>query len=109
MVRISRFDVCLVNLDPCVGSEIKKTRPCLLISPDSMNHSRLNTVIIAPMTTVMRDHFPTRIDVEFGGKQGQVVLDQIRAVDRGRIVKVLGVLHKSAQKNVFGILKALFS
>lgn len=106
---INRFDVCLVNLDPSIGSEIKKTRPCLLISPDSMNHSRLDTVIIAPMTTIVRKHFPTRVDIEFQGKEGQVALDQIRAIDRARIVKVLGVIHKSAQKNVFGILKALFS
>lgn len=108
MVKLQRFDVCLVNLDPAVGSEIKKTRPVLIISPDSMNHSRLNTVIVAPMTSTIRDHFPTRIDLTFKGKKGQVALDQIRVIDRSRVIKVLGSISEAVQNNVLNTLAIMF-
>ena len=80
MVTIYRFDIFLILLDPTQGHEINKTRPCLVISPDEMNNF-LATVIIAPMTTKIRE-YPTRVSVNFSGKQGEVVLDQIRTVDR---------------------------
>lgn len=108
MVNIKRFDVCLVNLDPTIGSEIKKTRPAVIISPDSMNLSRLKTVIIAPMTSKIKDNFPTRIMTQFKDKTGQVALDQLRAIDRSRIVQKLGVIDKETQHNVLNILSVLF-
>lgn len=109
MVKLKRFDVCLVNLDPTVGFEIKKTRPVIIISPDSMNQSRLNTVIVAPMTSTIRDNFPTRIDSIFKGKKGQIALDQIRVIDRSRIIKVLGSINESAQNNILKTLAIMFS
>ena len=89
---VERFSVYLVCLDPTLGSEIQKTRPCVIISPDEMNHS-INTVIIAPMTTGSK-HYPTRVPVSFQGKDGQVVLDQIRTIDKQRIIKKLGAIGK---------------
>lgn len=109
MVKLKRFDVCLVNLDPTVGSEIKKTRPVIIISPDSMNHSRLNTVIVAPMTSTIRDNFPTRIEASFKDKKGQVALDQIIVIDRSRIIKVLGSISESVQNNILNTLAIMFS
>lgn len=108
MVKIKRFDVCLVNLDPTIGSEIKKTRPAVIISPDSMNLSRLKTAIIAPMTSTIKDNFPTRILTQFKDKQGQIALDQLRSIDRSRIVKKLGVIDRETQNNVLNILAILF-
>ncbi len=108
MVRIKRFDVFLVNLDPTIGSEIKKKRPAVIISPDSMNLSRLKTVIIAPMTSTIKDNFPTRVMTEFKDKKGQIALEQLRAIDRSRIVQKLGVLEKETQFNVLNILAILF-
>lgn len=102
-----RFDVFLVNLDPTVGSEIKKTRPCLIISPDEMNRW-IRTVIVAPMTTRGR-RYPTRVACEFQGKKGQVVLDQIRTVDRARLIRKLGRLDRSAQKEVLVTLAEMFA
>src|SRR5258707_10220184 len=87
-MAVNRFDVYLINLDPTVGSEIRKTRPCLVVSPDEMNH-HIRTVIVAPMTTKGRS-YPTRVRCRFGGKTGQVVLDQMRAVDTARLVRRLG-------------------
>lgn len=109
MVKFSRFDVCLINFDPTLGSEMKKVRPCLIISPDAMNHSRLKTVIIAPMTSVLHDQFPTRIRTVFNKKEGEVALDQIRAIDRVRIIKNLGSVHASVRKKVLGVLQQMFS
>jgi mRNA interferase MazF len=85
-----RFDVWLVSLDPTKGSEIRKARPCVVVSPDEMN-GFLRTVIIAPMTTAERS-YPSRVPVEFDGKTGQIALDQIRCVDRIRLLRHLGVL-----------------
>ncbi|WP_419420485.1 type II toxin-antitoxin system PemK/MazF family toxin [Legionella sp. D16C41] len=108
MVKIKRFDVFLVNLAPTVGSEIKKTRPAVIISPDSMNLSRLKTVIIAPMTSTIKDNFPTRVMTFFKDQAGQIALDQLRAIDRTRIVKKLGVIEKETQINTLNILGILF-
>jgi mRNA interferase MazF len=102
-----RFDVFLVNLDPTVGSEIKKTRPCLIISPDEMNRW-IRTVIVAPMTTKGR-HYPTRVMCEFQGKEGQVVLDQIRTVDKSRLVRKLGRLSQAEQGSVLAALAEMFA
>lgn len=104
---IRRFDVFLVNLDPTLGSEIQKTRPCVVISPDEMNRY-IRTVIIAPMTTKGRP-YPTRVECTFEGKEGQVVLDQIRTVDKARLVKRLGRLEEQAQADVLDTLAELFA
>ncbi len=102
-----RFDVYLVDLDPTKGSEIKKTRPCAIISPDEMNR-HIRTVIVAQMTTKSRS-YPSRVSCIFQKKEGQVVLDQIRTVDKSRLVKKLGVLPKPAQQDVLFVLSELFS
>lgn len=104
---IERFEVYLVNLDPTIGSEIQKTRPCLVISPDEMN-KHIATVIIAPMTTQARD-YPTRLNCQFQGKEGQVVLDQLRTVDKTRLLTRLGRIDVSIQKQVLAVLSELFA
>ncbi len=104
---VKRFDVYLVNLDPTVGSEIKKTRPCVIISPDEMNRW-IATVIIAPMTTKGRP-YPTRVACQFQGKAGQIVLDQIRTVDKSRLVRKLGRIGESVQAEVLGALAEMFA
>ena len=106
-MEIKRFDVCLVTLDPTVGHEIKKTRPCLVISPNEMNHY-IGTVIVAPMTTKGKK-YPTRIFCSFQGKKGQIVLDQISAVDKKRLVKNLGNISKKTQEKTLHILQEMFS
>ena len=103
----NRFDVYLTNLDPTVGSEIQKTRPCLIISPDEMN-KHIRTVIIAPMTTAGKD-YPTRVKCTFKKKKGQIVLDQIRTIDKTRLVKKLGTIDPGTQLKVITILQRLFS
>ncbi|MFT5367420.1 MAG: mRNA interferase MazF [Candidatus Latescibacterota bacterium] len=104
---VKRFDVFLVSLDPTVGSEIQKTRPALIISPDEMNN-HIQTVIIAPMTSKKRP-YPTRATCRFQGKDGQVVLDQLRTVDKTRLVKKLGRIHNNIQASVLKILGQMFS
>ena len=104
---VKRFDVYLVNLDPTVGSEIKKTRPCLVVSPDEMNR-HIATVIVAPMTTKGRP-YPTRVACRFEGKDGQVVLDQLRTVDKARLVKRLGRLSPAAQQATLAVLAEMFA
>ena len=104
---VKRFDVCLVNLDPTVGSEIKKNRPCLVISPDEMNRN-IRTVIIAPMTSVNKD-YPTRVSCTFKKKQGQIVLDQIRTIDKIRLIKKLGTIDSKSQSDVISILLRMFA
>lgn len=104
---VKRFDVYLVNLDPTVGREIRKARPCLVISPDEMNRY-IATVIVAPMTTKGRD-YPTRVQCAFKGKEGQVVLDQIRTVDKSRLVQKLGKIDKQTQEEVLSILAEMFA
>ena len=103
----SRFDVFLVRLDPTQGREIRKTRPCLVISPDEMNH-HIDTVIVAPMTTKGRP-YPTRVQVRFKGKSGQIVLDQIRTVDKNRLVKRLGKIDEPTRGHVLALLAELFA
>jgi mRNA interferase MazF len=105
--KINRFDVYLISLDPTQGSEIKKTRPCLVISPNEMNR-HIRTVIVAPMTTKSRD-YPTRVDFTFQSKQGQIVLDQIRTVDKKRFVKKLGAIESAKQEAVVDILQEMFA
>jgi len=102
-----QFEVYLVNLDPTIGREIKKTRPCLIISPDEMN-KHIGTVIVAPMTTSQRN-YPSRVDCTFEGKNGQIVLDQIRTVDKIRLLKRLGAIPRQNQLEVLSVLHAIFS
>ena len=104
---VSRFDVYLIRLDPTQGREISKTRPCLIISPDEMNQ-HIDTVIIAPMTTKGRP-YPTRVPVRFKGKSGQIVLDQIRTVDKQRLVKRMGIIDAATQGHVLALLAELFA
>lgn len=104
---VQRFEVYLVNLDPTVGSEIQKSRPCLVISPDEMN-AHIATVIVAPMTTKGRD-YPSRVPCQFQGKAGQIVLDQIRTVDKTRLVKRLGNIDPDAQKQTLAVLAEMFA
>ena len=106
-MAVGRFDVYLVSLDPTVGSEIKKTRPCLIVSPDEMNR-HIRTVIVAPMTTRGRQ-YPTRVPCRFRGKAGQVVLDQIRTVDSVRLVRKLGRLDVGAGGKVLGVFGEMFA
>jgi mRNA interferase MazF len=105
-MEVNRFDVFLVSLDPTVGHEIKKTRPCTVVSPDEMNH-HIGTVIIAPMTTRERD-YPTRVSCSFQGVEGQVVLDQIRTVDKARLVRRLGRLSPTASDRLLSVLIEMF-
>ncbi|MBX9690877.1 MAG: type II toxin-antitoxin system PemK/MazF family toxin [Cyanobacteria bacterium] len=102
-----RFDVYLATLNPTVGHEIQKTRPCVVVSPDEMNQA-IRTVIIAPMTTKGRD-YPTRIPVKFQDKSGQIVLDQIRAIDQQRLLKRLGTIDTDTQLKVLEILQEMFT
>lgn len=104
---IKRFDVFMVNLDPTVGSEIRKSRPCLIISPDEMNEN-IATVIVAPMTTKGRG-YPTRVACTFKGKNGQVILDQIRTIDKSRLIQKQGKLAKDVQEKVLSILAKMFA
>ena len=104
---VSRFDVYLVSLDPTQGYEIQKTRPCVVVSPDDMNH-HIGTVIVAPMTTKGRD-YPTRIPLTFQRKKGQIVLDQIRTVDKTRLVKRLGKLDASTAAKILAVLQEMFT
>jgi mRNA interferase MazF len=106
-MEVKRFEVYLINIDPTVGHEIKKSRPCLVISPDEMNRY-ISTVIVAPMTTKGRN-YPTRVPCTFLGKEGQVVIDQIRTVDKIRLIKRLGKIDSKTQTDVFSVLSELFS
>ena len=106
-VVVKRFDVYLVNLDPTIGAEIKKARPCLVISPDEMNRN-MRTVIIAPMTSTNKD-YPTRVACTFRKKQGQIVLDQIRTLDKIRLIKKLGSIDSKAEANVISTLQRMFA
>jgi mRNA interferase MazF len=103
----ARFEVYLVQLDPTRGSEIRKTRPCLVISPDELNR-HLGTVIVAPMTSQGRV-YPSRVPVTFASVDGLVVLDQLRTVDRARLVRRLGMLEEPAARQVLDVLAALFA
>jgi len=104
---INRFDVYLINLDPTTSSEIQKTRPCLIISPDEMNR-HIRTVIVAPMTTAGKD-YPTRIKCKFKKKIGQIVLDQMRTIDKTSLIKKLGKIDPETQIEVISVLQRLFA
>ena len=103
----SRFDVFLVALDPTVGSEIRKTRPCVVVSPDEMNH-HIRTVVVAPMTRRGRA-YPSRVPCRFRGRSGQVVLDQIRTVDAARLVRKRGRLDVATGARVLTVLSEMFA
>lgn len=104
---VKRFDVFLVNLDPTVGTEIQKTRPCLVISPNELN-DYIQTVILAPMTTKTR-MYPTRVACRFEDKDAYIVLDQIRTVDKRRLIKQLGRIETRTQRQVLDVLAELFA
>lgn len=104
---VARFDVYLVNLDPTLGSEIQKTRPCLVVSPDEMNRW-IKTVIVAPMTTSGQP-YPTRVACIFEGKEGHIVLDQMRTVDKSRLVRRLGQIDEKTQAKILAALAELFA
>ena len=104
---VKRFDVYLVNLDPTIGSEIKKTRSCLVISPDEMNRN-IRTVIIAPMTSAQKE-YPTRLSCTFQKKKGQIVLDQLRTIDKARLIRRLGTIDSKDQFEVISMLQRLFA
>ena len=106
-MEVNRFDVYLINLDPTKGHEIKKTRPCTVISPNEMNHY-ISTVIVAPITSKGRN-YPSRVSCTFKGTKGQVVLDQIRTVDKARLVKKLGTLSKTVQQKTLAVLQEMFA
>ena len=101
-----QYSIVLVDLDPTLGSEIKKTRPCVILSPNEMN-KYLNTIVLAPMTTNLK-RYPTRVVVEHDGRKGMIVIDQIRTVDKIRILKVLGKLTKSEIKNCKDVIRETF-
>jgi mRNA interferase MazF len=104
---VRRFEVHLISLDPTKGSEIRKTRPCVIISPDEMN-KHIRTIIIAPMTSTIKN-YPTRVTTTFQGKKGQVVLDQIRTVDKSRLIKKIGFISSSAEEKVLSVLQEMFA
>ncbi len=106
-MAVNRFEVYQVNVDPTLGSEIRKSRPCVVVSPDEMNHS-IRTVIVAPMTTKGQP-YPTRVALQFKGKQAHVVLDQIRTVDVSRFVRKLGVLDDPTGSQVLAVLGEMFA
>jgi mRNA interferase MazF len=105
-MEIRQYEIILVNLDPTMGSEIKKTRPCVVISPDEMN-KHLRTVVIAPMTTTSKN-YPTRVEIKHENKLGWIVLDQVRTIDKQRILKNLGRLSKPEIKEVKSILRETY-
>lgn len=107
MVSARRFEVFLVSLDPTVASEIRKTRPCVIVSPDECNDA-LNTVVIAPMTTSLRN-YPTRVRVRFRGKSGEIAIDQIHAIDKRRLAKRLGAISPDTRKRLTATLLEFFA
>lgn len=102
---IKQYDIFLVSLDPTIGHEIKKSRPCLVISPDEMNH-HISTVIIAPMTTKSHE-YPTRVSINFKNKDGWIVLDQIRTVDKRRLIRKIGRIEDNTMNNVKSVIKEM--
>jgi len=105
-MELRQYQIVLVNLDPTIGSEMKKTRPCVIISPDEMN-KYLQTIVIAPMTTSSK-RYPTRIQVKHVRAKGWVVLDQIRTVDRQRIVKILDHLTEKEMYSVKTVIQETY-
>ena len=105
-MELKQYSIVLVNLDPIIGSEIKKTRPCVIISPNEMN-KYLNTIVLAPMTTSIKK-YPTRVSVKHNGKKGMIAIDQIRTVDKVRIIRVFESLTKSEIEKCKGVIKETF-
>lgn len=105
-MELNQYAIILVNLDPTLGSEIQKTRPCVIVSPNEMN-KYLNTIVVAPMTSSL-NKYPTRINVNHDGKKGMIAIDQIRTVDKKRIIKVLGKLNKTEIKETKDVIKETF-
>lgn len=104
-MEIRQYEVFLISLDPTIGHKLKKTRPCVVISPDEMNLN-IHTIMIAPMTTKSHD-YPTRVKVLFQGKSGWIVLDQIRTVDQRRLVKKLGKINENAVKRIKSVIREM--
>ena len=107
MVDTNRFDILLVTFDPSQGHEIKKTRPCVIVSPNEMN-KYIKTLIVAPMTSKIRN-YPTHIPVVFESKEGTIALDQIRTIDKSRIIRNLGTLDTKTATLVLETLSRMFS
>ena len=105
-MELVQYTIVLVNLDPTIGSEIQKTRPCVIVSPNEMNKF-LNTIVIAPMTSGLKD-YPTRIPVNHNDKKGMIAIDQIRTIDKKRIIKLLGNLNKTEIKLTKEVIKETF-
>ncbi len=103
---LNQYEIVLVNLDPTIGGEIKKTRPCVIISPDEMN-KYLRTIVVVPMTTKSKK-YPTRIEVKHDRKIGWIVIDQIRTIDKQRIIKVLGRLSRPEIKEIKSVMKETY-
>ena len=103
---MNQYDIVLVNLDPTVGSEIQKTRPCVIVSPNEINQN-LQTLVVSPMTTSSRK-YPTRVEVKHNGKTGWIAIDQIRTIDKVRVIKTLGTLNKSEIRKVKSVIKETF-
>lgn len=104
---VARFEIYLVSLDPTEGSEMRKIRPCVVVSPDEMNR-HIRTVTVAPMTTAAR-RYPTRVPIRFAGKAGQVALDQIRTIDKARLVKRLGRAKRKTAAAIAAVLVEMFA
>lgn len=102
-----RYEVYLINLDPTIGSEIKKIRPCVIISPDEMN-TNISTLIIAPLTSTQKN-YPTRVNCQVQSKEGQIVLDQIRTVDKKRLIKKIDIINKRTQLKLHKVLSEMFA
>jgi mRNA interferase MazF len=107
MVGPRRFEVHLVALDPTIGSEIKKTRPCVVVSPDEANDV-LNTIVVAPLTSTLRN-YPTRVRVRFQGKNGEIAVDQLRALDKRRLIRRLGKISPETQSRLTALLLEFFA
>lgn len=105
-MELIQYSIVLVNLDPTLGSEIQKTRPCVIVSPNEMNKF-LNTIVISPMTSSLNE-YPTRIPVNHNGKKGMIAIDQIRTVDKKRIIKIIGKLNKTEINSTKEVIKETF-
>lgn len=105
-MEIVQYQILIVNLDPTIGSEIKKTSPCVVISPNEMNKF-LNTIVIAPMTTSSKN-YPTRVEIKHDNKDGWIILDQIRTIDKQRIIRVVGQLTKPDINELKSVLKETY-
>ena len=105
-MELKQYTIILVNLDPTIGSEIKKTRPCVILSPDEINRF-LNTIVVAPLTTNLKK-YPTRVQVKHNNKKGMVAIDQIRTIDKSRIIKKFDRLTKSEIEKCKDIIRETF-